>query len=466
MPLHFIDSEKGKKKLVVGGYFFYKDKEREDKIYWKCEKYHKIKCKARVTTCDDEIVTEVTGHNHICDAAESEAQKIVENIRKKAKSSTEAPHALLSNELKHCSEAAACKLPKTQTLKRTIRSIRFKNNCLPPLPQCQSDLTLTSEYTKTFRGEDFLIFDSGPTNNRILIFATARNIRLLANSDRWYCDGTFKTVPLLFYQLYTIHGFQDNIAIPLVYALLPNKSEPSYDALLEKIKINTNFSSPSYITLDFEPAMIKACKQQFPSVVLKGCFFHFSQCIFRVIQENGLKKKYEEDAEFALNLRYLPAIAYVPVDTVVRAFEILCDADILPSEAEAVVDYFEDTWIGRPDRRNRRRPPKFKLEMWNVYESALLSQPKTNNAVEGWHRTFETQVAGHHPNIWKFLDFLKKEQNYNDVKVDQFLAGNSLQPPRKKYRDSSERIKRIVEKYSSYSNVIDYLRAIAHNLGF
>ena len=41
MPLHFTESEKGKKKLVVHGYFVYKDKEREDKIYWKCDKYHK-----------------------------------------------------------------------------------------------------------------------------------------------------------------------------------------------------------------------------------------------------------------------------------------------------------------------------------------------------------------------------------------------------------------------------------------
>ena len=74
MSLNFIESEKGKK-LVVRGYFFYKDKEREDKIYWKCDKHHKIKCKAQVTTCDGEIVTEVTEHKHICDAAESEAQK-------------------------------------------------------------------------------------------------------------------------------------------------------------------------------------------------------------------------------------------------------------------------------------------------------------------------------------------------------------------------------------------------------
>ena len=97
MPLHFRESEKGKKKLVVHGYFFYKDKEREGKMYWKYDKYHKIRCKAWVTTCADEIVTEANEHNHVCDAAESEAQKIVENICNKAKSSTEALMHYLAN---------------------------------------------------------------------------------------------------------------------------------------------------------------------------------------------------------------------------------------------------------------------------------------------------------------------------------------------------------------------------------
>ena len=110
------------------------------------------------------------------------------------------------------------------------------------------------------------------------------------------------------------------------------------------------------------------------------------------------------------------------------------------------MDYFEDTWIGRPDRRNRRRPPKFELVMWNVYETVLNSLQKTNNSVEGWHRAFETQVAGHHPNIWIFFECLKKEeQNCSDVKVDQYLAGTSSQPQRKKYCDSFGRMKYLIK---------------------
>ncbi|XP_068242204.1 uncharacterized protein [Palaemon carinicauda] len=409
MPLQFIESEKGKKKLINDGYFFYKDKQNEEKIYWKCDKYHKIKCKERVTTQGDEIVKEIKEHNHVCDAAEGEAQKVTENVSKRATSTIQAPHALISNALVGCSEAAAVKRPKPQSMKRTVRGIRFENNCLPPLPQCRSDLFFTDEYTKSCRGENFLLFDSGPTEKRIVIFATQRCTNILANSDRWYGDGTFKTVPLLFYQLYTFHGFKEDVAIALIYALLPDKSETTYSILLEKIKEHTAFSVLSSLTIDFEPAMIKACRIEFPSSCLKGCFFHFCRCIFRVIQTNGLKRRYEMDADFALNVRYLPALAFVPVDMVVASFELLCNNDVFSPELQNVVDYFEDTWIGCSDRRNRRRPPRYELMMWNVYEHVLNSVPKTNYALEGWHRAFETQVAGHHPNIWKFLEILKKK---------------------------------------------------------
>ncbi|KAK4880784.1 hypothetical protein RN001_008930 [Aquatica leii] len=64
-----------------------------------------------------------------------------------------------------------------------------------------------------------------------------------------------------------------------------------------------------------------------------------------------------------------------------------------------VVDYFEDTWIGRPDRRNRRRTATFPHIIWNCFNSAMTGLPKTNNVVEGWHRSFECHISASHPSI-------------------------------------------------------------------
>lgn len=39
---------------------------------------------------------------------------------------------------------------------------------------------------------------------RILIFATTENLRYLARSSTWSVDGTFKTAPTIFFQLFAI----------------------------------------------------------------------------------------------------------------------------------------------------------------------------------------------------------------------------------------------------------------------
>ncbi|KAL4083317.1 hypothetical protein QTP88_028646 [Uroleucon formosanum] len=66
--------------------------------------------------------------------------------------------------------------------------------------------------------------------------------------------------------------------------------------------------------IDFEQPFILAFKDVFPNAEIKGCFFHFQQCIWRKIQENGLQNMYAEDAELSLQIRHLCALAFVPMD--------------------------------------------------------------------------------------------------------------------------------------------------------
>ena len=103
------------------------------------------------------------------------------------------------------------------------------------------------------------------------------------------------------------------------------------------------------------------------------------------------------------------------------------------------------------------------IELWNVYDSALQELPKTNNSVEGWHRSFSHLLGACHPTIWKFIDSLKKEQSLNEMKLEQFVSGQHRAPGRKRYKDSAKRIQAIAEDYSNRSK-LDYLRGIAHNL--
>ena len=49
--------------------------------------------------------------------------------------------------------------------------------------------------------------------------------------------------------------------------------------------------------------------------------------------------------------------------------------------------------------------------------------PKTNNAIEGWHNSFEHQQSACHPSTWKFIERLKQEQRLNEVKIEQYVGG-------------------------------------------
>ena len=66
--------------------------------------------------------------------------------------------------------------------------------------------------------------------------------------------GTFKVVPELFFQLYTVHALVDTQIIPCVYGLLPNKQEPTYTEFLQILKDARPDLNPETITVDFELA--------------------------------------------------------------------------------------------------------------------------------------------------------------------------------------------------------------------
>ena len=71
--------------------------------------------------------------------------------------------------------------------------------------------------------------------------------------------------------------------------------------------------------------------------------------------------------------------------------------------------------------------------------------------------------GANHPTIWKFIDALKIEQNTNEIKIEQYLAGQRPNPSRRIYKEAAERIKNIVMDYTNRL-ILDYLRGVGHNL--
>ncbi|KAF0759418.1 Uncharacterized protein FWK35_00014072, partial [Aphis craccivora] len=124
-------------------------------------------------------------------------------------------------------------------------------------------------------------------------------------TDDWFGDGTFKSVPSIFSQLYTIHCYTRSLVIPLVYILMTSRTKEVYAEVLRQLLVLKPDLNPKSIKIDFEQSFVSAFKQIFPNVHISGCFFHFGQCVWRKVQSTGLQKKYAEDSTFALHVKQL-----------------------------------------------------------------------------------------------------------------------------------------------------------------
>ena len=65
-------------------------------------------------------------------------------------------------------------------------------------------------------------------------------------------------------------------------------------------------------------------------------------------------------------------------------------------QRDDLLDYFEDTYIGRYRLNAPRRPPMFPSALWNMYHRTDDELPRTNNNVEGWYRALKNHMTiGH-----------------------------------------------------------------------
>ena len=145
---------------------------------------------------------------------------------------------------------------------------------------------LNDQYSTTHDGKQSLQYDNMSHTNRILVFFPQTALEKLAKCNTWYSDVTFKVAPKDFYQLYTLHGIEQNgQSFPAVYVLTQHKNEETYKEIfcaIKDIAIRLQVELNAKIVVsDFEKAASNATKYHFPSIQTKGCWFHFCQAILR-----------------------------------------------------------------------------------------------------------------------------------------------------------------------------------------
>ena len=135
-------------------------------------------------------------------------------------------------------------------------------------------------------------------------------------------DGTFNSVPTMFKQLYTIHAEVDGSAFPVVFVLMEESSSEAYEFIFNALKAN-GLVFKTFMT-DFENASRRAVRNVFCDVVVKGCWFHYTQAIVRRAKKVGLETAYRTSAFVNATIRRLFCHVFVEtgeVEDAVRSVE-------------------------------------------------------------------------------------------------------------------------------------------------
>ena len=92
-----------------------------------------------------------------------------------------------------------------------------------------------------------------------------------------------------------------------------------------------------------------------------------------------------------------------------------------------------------------------------MYKLTIENHPRTSNNVESWHRKLMVSWLRPHLNVNQFIDELMKEWEFIECQIFHMESGGA----KKSDRDRAEKIRRVVERASTYASPIDYLHALA-----
>lgn len=343
-------------------------------------------------------------------------------------------------------------IPTFQACKSSL--YRKRSTTTPKLPTSPEDINLEGPWTCTSAGDRFLLRDDTDENgHRIIIFATDANLNHLCAADTVFSDGTFYSCTKHFTQLYTLHASVNGAVFPLVYGLLPNKSEATYNRffglLKDAVQDLQSVLNPEHWLLDFEVAAKNAVQRNFPRTSLKGCFFHYTQCIWRKVQGCGLAVRFREENSVRLLVRRAAVLPLIPEHRVEDVWlEALEDNEDDDHDVLRFKDYVTETWV------------EGHLTHWNHYDN---DGSRTTNVVEGWHHKFNRMCRRPHPNIFMFIQLIQKEQAANEAKMIQLAAGGVVRPKKKKYRQLDTRIRQLKDRLRQGNiQLMEYADAASH----
>ncbi|CAF3276334.1 unnamed protein product [Rotaria sp. Silwood2] len=298
-----------------------------------------------------------------------------------------------------------------------IRSTAYRrrSSVLPPIPKTLEDIVIPDGLKFFENGEPFVILDS-PAPYRLITLCSPKALVSLGQCVHWLADGTFRSAPQKFLQSYSIHGRTDWGIHPFVHVAMCDKKQEQYELLFRGLIDFANQNGiklqPISIMLDFEQAASNAFLSVFKQSSVLYCHFHYCRSVWRKIQKLVLA-----------NLFGLPLL---PLTSVYNAFENIASTLLrCINGIQDFLQYFSNTYL---------YGNKFPPTRWNHFASIGFTD-RTNNALEGHHRSINARTAPH-PNIWRYILLKRELDERTMISVSQEIKQKRpTKVQRKSYRD-------------------------------
>ncbi|CAM4799007.1 unnamed protein product [Rotaria magnacalcarata] len=165
------------------------------KTYWRCVNYLRDRCHSRLHTyiITNDAIKPPSEHTCKTDSSSLEIRKFNEELVHQARNSQEIPDIIVNNCYKALSDQGIARLPIRDNIKRRIRMVH-KNKNIANAPYDPNFTTIPTSLTKTVRDDMFLRCDTEPGDDRILLFASTKQLDILQSTDDFLVDGTFKVL--------------------------------------------------------------------------------------------------------------------------------------------------------------------------------------------------------------------------------------------------------------------------------
>ena len=146
---------------------------------------------------------------------------------------------------------------------------------------------------------------------------------------------------------------------------------------------------------------MNAVKNIPPQIERKGCFYHLCSNFWKHIQSLGLQIQYNNGHNFALHLRILFVLAFLPLNDVTNGFAISCQEirNNFNADADDLPEYFEDTDISGFRQNALRHDSLYSINLWDMFSRTDQELSGTIDSIEGWHQSFQRHLSVCHPNF-------------------------------------------------------------------